>query len=279
MADRFRGKTVLITGASSGIGESLAHVFADEGARLALTARRLDRLETIREALTGKGAEVLAIQCDVTDRAALDAAVAQTAESFGGIDVAIANAGFGVTGSFQKLSTNDFRRQFETNYFGLIDTIYAVLPYLQASKGRLVLLSSVAGRIGSPWNAPYASSKFAVTGLAESIYYDLLRDGVSVTSIEPGYVESDIRMTDNEGRFRTEWKDPVPQWLVVRRDPAARAIVKAIYKRKPQAIITGHGKVFVWLARHFPRTVRFVQRQAALRMKLPAELASRFGEE
>ncbi|MFO7975137.1 MAG: SDR family NAD(P)-dependent oxidoreductase [Candidatus Hydrogenedentota bacterium] len=266
MVQRFKGKTVFITGASSGIGEALAHAFAAEGAHLALTARRLDRLEKIANELAQKGTKALALKCDVTDRASLDAAVAQTIEAFGHIDVAVANAGFGVTGPFQKLRTADFRRQFETNVFGLIETVYAVLPHLQASKGRLALLSSVSGRVGSPGSSPYVASKFAVTGLAESIYYDLLRDGISVTCIEPGFVESNIRMTDNTGQFREDWKDPVPQWMVVPSARAARAMVNAIYKGKPEAVITGHGKVFAWLARHFPRSTRFVQRHGARRM-------------
>ena len=266
MAGRFQGSSVFITGASSGIGEALARAFALEGARLALAARRLERLESVRQELMPAAAEVLAVPCDVTSRPSLDAAVAQTAEAFGGIDVAVANAGFGVTGFFQDLSTADFRRQFETNVFGLLDTVYAVLPHVRASKGRLALISSVSGRVGSPASSPYVASKFAVTGLAASIYYDLRADGVSVTCIEPGFVESEIRMTDNAGRFHEDWNDPVPPWLVVPRDRAARAIVSAIYKRKPEAVITGHGKLAVWSARHFPRTVRFIQRQAVQRM-------------
>ena len=266
MAGRFQGSSVFITGASSGIGEALARAFALEGARLALAARRLERLESVRQELIPAAAEVLAVPCDVTSRPSLDAAVAQTAEAFGGIDVAVANAGFGVTGFFQDLSTADFRRQFETNVFGLLDTVYAVLPHVRASKGRLALISSVSGRVGSPASSPYVASKFAVTGLAASIYYDLRADGVSVTCIEPGFVESEIRMTDNAGRFHEDWNDPVPPWLVVPRDRAARAIVSAIYKRKPEAVITGHGKLAVWSARHFPRTVRFIQRQAVQRM-------------
>lgn len=266
MAGRFQRSSVFITGASSGIGEALARAFALEGARLALAARRLERLESVRQELMPAAAEVLAVPCDVTSRPSLDAAVAQTAEAFGGIDVAVANAGFGVTGFFQDLSTADFRRQFETNVFGLLDTVYAVLPHVRASKGRLALISSVSGRVGSPASSPYVASKFAVTGLAESIYYDLRADGVSVTCIEPGFVESEIRMTDNAGRFHEDWNDPVPPWLVVPRDRAARAIVSAIYKRKPEAVITGHGKLAVWSARHFPRTVRFIQRQAVQRM-------------
>ena len=110
--------------------------------------------------------------------------------------------------------------------------------------------ASRAGR-ATPGSSAYAASKFAVTGLAESIYYELADRGVSVTCIQPGFVESDIRRIDNRGVLHKNAKDPVPAWIVVRADKAARSIVRYIYRRKFDAVITAHGKVLVWLARHF----------------------------
>jgi NAD(P)-dependent dehydrogenase (short-subunit alcohol dehydrogenase family) len=261
MARRFEGKTALITGASSGIGAELARAFAREGARVALLARRADRLAVVSGTVRAAGGEALALECDVNERPALDAAVAQTLERFGGIDVAVANAGFGVSAAFSKLSVDDFRRQFETNFFGVLNTVYAVLPALEVSRGRLGLVSSVMGRLGAPASAPYASSKFAVCGLAECLYYDLAPKGISVTCINPGVVESNIRRTDNRGVFREERPDPAPAWLIVPTDRAARAIVTALHRRRFEAVITGHGKTAVFLARHFPRTLRFLVRR------------------
>ena len=260
MAKRFDGKTVFITGASSGIGAAVALEFAREGARVALAARRAERLEDIGGRIAAIGGQALAVECDVRDRAGLDAAVARTVEAFGGIDVALANAGFGVGGLLENLDTDAYRRQFETNVFGVIETIYAVLPHLIRSKGRLGLVSSVAGRIASPLTSAYCASKAAVYGLAESLYYELAERGVAVTCIQPGFVESEIRHVDNKGVYHPESKDPVPKFLVVPTARAAREIVHYLYKRRFDAIITGHGRILVRLYRHCPRVVRAVTR-------------------
>jgi len=260
LAKRFEGQTVFITGASSGMGAELSRAFAREGANVALAARRADRLHAIVDAIKQDGGKALAVACDVHDRASLDAAVAATVEAFGGIDVAVANAGFGVSGAFWKLSTDDFRRQFETNFFGVLNTVYAVLPHLEKSKGRLGLVSSVMGRLAAPATAPYCASKFAVCGLAESLYFDLAEKGISVTCINPGVVASNIRMTDNHGNVHEGRSDPAPAWLIVPTDRAARAIVTALHRRQFEAVITGHGKVGAFFARHLPRTTRVLIR-------------------
>lgn len=262
MADSFRGKNVFITGASAGIGAALALAFAREGARVALAARRLDKLEAVKAQVEAAGGDALAVACDVTDRASIDAAVAQAVERFGGIDVAVANAGFGVAGRFEGLTTDDYRRQFDTNVFGVIDTTYAVLPHLKASRGRLGIVSSVLGRVGAPTTSAYNASKFAVTGFAESIYYELAGAGVAVTLILPGLVESEFRRVDKQGVFRPERAESAPSWLIVPTERAAKEILAALRKRKPEAVITGHGRAVAWINRHFPRSFRAVMRRA-----------------
>jgi NAD(P)-dependent dehydrogenase (short-subunit alcohol dehydrogenase family) len=257
---KFDGKSVFITGGSAGIGAALAVAFAEEGANVAVAARRLDKLQEVVARIEAAGAAALAVECDVTRRASIDAAIAKTVEAFGGLDVVVANAGFGVSGPLERLETDDYRRQFETNVFGLIDTTKAALPHLIVSRGRLALVSSVLGRIPSPAYSAYTASKYAVCGFADSIYYELAQRGVSVTSIEPGLIESDFRMTDSQGRFHGDRKDPAPQWLVMPVQTAARQMLRAIHRRKPQAIITLHGTLGVGMYRHFPRTFRTVFR-------------------
>lgn len=259
MSARFQDKVVFITGASSGLGAAMAEEFAREGARLVLAARRADRLDAVKGKIEGLGRPVLTVTCDVTDRAQLDAAVAEALAEFGGLDVVVANAGFGVSGTATRLETEHFRRQFETNVFGVVDTIYATLPHLQASKGRLALVSSVMGRVGLPASGPYCASKFAVTGLAECFYYDLADLGVSVTSINPGVVASEIRTLNNRGE-QTGRKDPVSPWLIMPTDKAARKMVGAIYRRTPEFTFTGHGVLVAFLCRHFPRSFRCLVR-------------------
>lgn len=258
---RFAGQRVFITGASSGIGKALALDMAREGATVALAARRVDRLEEARGEVEALGGEALAVPCDVTDRTSMDAAVAKTVETFGGIDVAVANAGFGVRGLFANLDTADFRRQFEVNVFGCMDTIYAVLPHLRQSRGRLGIISSVLGRIGSPATSPYCSSKFALCGLAECLDYELRDQGVSLTLINPGIVASEFRQVDNQGTRHPELEDHAPAWLTCPAEKAARAMLRGLHRRQFECVVTRHGKALRWLGTRFPGTFRFVMRR------------------
>lgn len=278
MAERFPNKTVFITGGSSGIGAALGAAFAREGARVVLAARSAERLEGVLEAIRADGGEVKGVVCDVTDRANLDAAIAKTVETYGGLDVAVANAGFGVSGPFERLNTGDFRRQFDTNVFGVIDTAYAALPHLIESKGRLAVVSSVFGMLGFPATSAYCASKFAVCGWAESVYYELAELGVSVTCINPGIVASNFRTVDNRGIAHPEKSDPAPSWLVVPTDKAARQMLAAIYNRRAEIVISGHGRFASAFHRHFPRTFRFLVRNATKGRMKNVEKLKRGGE-
>ncbi|HEV8474046.1 MAG TPA: SDR family NAD(P)-dependent oxidoreductase, partial [Methylomirabilota bacterium] len=185
---RFRGQVVLVTGASSGIGEALAREFARAGASLVLAARRVDRLQRLATELTAAGAATRVVPCDVTRDGDVERAVAAARESFGRLDVAVANAGFGVVGPVARLTLDDYRRQFETNVFGVLRTIYAALPEVRRARGSLVVIGSVSGHIATPGSSPYAMSKFAVRALAEALGHELAADGVSVTLVSPGFV-------------------------------------------------------------------------------------------
>jgi NAD(P)-dependent dehydrogenase (short-subunit alcohol dehydrogenase family) len=200
---KLHGKTVFITGASSGIGAALA------------------------------------LEADVTKDGDVDRAAATASAELGGIDVVIANAGFGVVGRLEKLELADFRRQFETNVFGVLRTVYATLPALRRSKGCLVLIGSVAGYLPSPGSSAYSMSKAAVTSLALSLRGELAADGVSVVLITPGFVESEIRGVDNKGRLRE----------------GAKEIRDAVVHRERERVLTRHGKAAVYVARHAPGLV------------------------
>ncbi|MCH7958538.1 MAG: SDR family NAD(P)-dependent oxidoreductase [Candidatus Hydrogenedentes bacterium] len=275
MSGRFDGNVVFITGGSSGIGAALGRGFAKEGARVALAARHADRLDESVGRIRDAGGDAIPIVCDVRDRSSIDRAVSETLEAFGGIDVAIANAGFGVSGTFEALATDDYRRQFDTNVFGAIDTAYAALPALIASKGRLVFVSSVLGAVGAPTTSAYCASKFALCGFAESIYYELAEKGVSVTCINPGMVASNFRKVDNRGDVHLGRSESAPAWLVMDTDKAAWKMISAIDKRRFESTITLHGKVAVNLHRHFPRTVRFLVRIATQGRMADVERAKR----
>lgn len=263
---KFENKVVMITGASSGIGEALAREFGKNKAALVLLARRVDRLERIAKEI-GKDTTCIFLECDVTKEDHLIKAVQATRDRFGRIDIVVANAGFGVVGRFETLSVDDYRRQFETNVFGVIKTIKTTLEDIKASKGTIVIVGSISGHISMAGSSAYCMSKFAIRALAESLYLEMKDFGVNVVLVSPGFVESEIRKVDNLGHLHPNAKDPVPRYLVMPAQHAAREILEAIRKRKQEAVITGHGKLLVGLNRLCPSLIRFMLRFAPERRK------------
>lgn len=260
----FAGKTALITGASSGIGAELARQLAEAGAQLTLTARRAEVLEALAQRIADTGASrPLVVACDVTRDGDVERVVAESARKWGKLDTVFANAGFGVVGAFRDLSVDDYRRQFETNVFGVLRTISAALPEIEKTRGNVVIIGSVAGWSSTPNASPYAMSKFAVRALADALTPELAPRGVTVTLISPGFVASDIRRTDNDGRVHADAADPVPQWLVVPTDKAVRQILRAVARGQSEAVITGHGKVLVAIERFLPWLSRAMKRRLA----------------
>lgn len=260
------GMRVFITGGSSGIGAALARRFSELKAKVVIASRSQERLEQVCQGIRAGGGFAQAVLCDVTVASSMQKAVAFAVETLGGLDVVVANAGFGVVGNVEDLTVEDFERQFATNVYGVIRTVKAALPALKESRGVVVIMGSVSGYLATPGSSPYSMSKFAVRALAESLRGELRPYGMSVVLISPGFVESNIRRVDNRGVLRPEAPDPVPPWLVMPAEEAAKLMVRAIVKRKPELVVTGHGKVAVFLARHFPRLTRaLVSRSRARR--------------
>lgn len=262
----FRGKTVLVTGASSGIGEELARQLGQCGAKLTLAARREATLESLADRIAKTGApRPLVVSCDVTRDGDVERAVAESVRQWGTLDVVIANAGFGVVGRLSSLSIEDYRRQFETNVFGVLRTIYAALPHVEQSQGHVVIIGSVAGWTSTPGTSPYAMSKFALRALANAITPELRLANVKVTLISPGFVVSDIRRVNNQGVLQAGAPDPVPAWLALSTGKAVRQILKAVAQGRREQIVTGHGKLLVLVERFAPWVIRAVSGRLAAR--------------
>lgn len=260
----YREKAVLITGASSGIGEELAWQLGQAGAKLTLAARRQDQLERVAQKIAGSGhARALVLPCDVSRDGQLEGAVSESVRQWGKLDVVFANAGFGVVGPWKKLSLEDYRRQFETNVFGVLRTLFAALPELQKTQGHLALISSVAGWVATPGASPYCMSKFALRALANSLTPELRLAGVKITLISPGFVVSNIRRVDNRGMLHSGTADPIPRWLQMPTERAVRKILRAVARGKREEIITVHGKLFVALERFLPWANRLIAARIA----------------
>ena len=252
MGRSYEGKVVWITGGGSGIGEALAIAFAHEGANVAVSGRRVEKLQATCEKIERAGVKALAVQCDVSEEEAVRAAVEQVVEAFGRLDVAIANAGFGVGGKLEVLSAADWRRQFDTNVVGLAMTAKHALPELKKTGGRVVLMGSVAGTVAMPGNGAYHASKYAVRAIGQTLSLELIGSGVSCTTIQPGFVESEIGQVDNEGKFREDWQDRRPQKFMWSAERAARVCLDAITEREREFTFTGHGKILAALGKHVP---------------------------
>ena len=182
----------LVTGASSGIGESLARYLSRQGAKVVLLARNIEKLEKIKNEIEKTNSNILIIKCDVRNREMAFENVKKAADYFNGIDILINNAGQGYFGAIETMEPEHINHVFETNISGPINFIQATLPYLKKSKGMIVNINSLAGKIGSDKESAYAASKHAMKGFADSLQFDGVRDGVRILNIYPGAIKTEM---------------------------------------------------------------------------------------
>ncbi|SMC97324.1 SDR family NAD(P)-dependent oxidoreductase [Kibdelosporangium aridum] len=222
------GKVALVTGASSGIGEATAEALAAQGASVVIGARRTDRLAALEERLTAKGTKVLSLELDVTDQDACKAAVQAAVDQFGQLDVLVNNAGVMLLGSIVGADTTDWTRMINTNVLGLMFMTDAALPHLLASKGSIIQVSSVAGRVARVGSGVYNASKWAVGAFSESLRQEVTAHGVRVVLIEPGMVDTELRdhITDQAAKAAIE--ERASQTRQLQAADIANAVVYAV---------------------------------------------------
>jgi NADP-dependent 3-hydroxy acid dehydrogenase YdfG len=202
------GKVALVTGASSGIGEATALALAVEGARIAIAARRLERLNDLSNRIRQTGSEALPIEADVTNEAQASEMVKRTVQDLGRLDILLCAAGVGVAAPFQNTTTAEYRQMIEVNYLGLLYSIHAALPVmLRQATGHIVIVSSGTGRYIHP-STVYSGTKHAASAMAESLRRELGKDGIRVTCIEPGAVK-----TEFVSHMRTDVRESVEKRL------------------------------------------------------------------
>lgn len=188
------GKTVVITGASTGIGEELAVVLAGRGANVVLAARDAEALGRVAQRCEQAGGKALSVPTDVTDPEACRRLVERAVESFGGIDVLVNNAGVSMWTRFDEVTDLSlFERLMRVNYLGAVYCTYHALPHLKARRGLVVAVSSLTGKVGVPTRTGYAASKHAMQGFFDSLRIELAGSGVDVLVVSPGFVATGIR--------------------------------------------------------------------------------------
>ena len=186
VARALRGMVAVITGASSGIGAATAVACGREGMKVALAARRADRLAEVARAVHAAGGEARVVPTDVADEAAVRALVEETAKAWGRLDVVVANAGIGLLAPAAETTAAEFEQIMRVNFLGVVYAVLAALPHLRRQGGgHLVTVASVIGKRGSPFRAAYCASKFAVVGLSEVLRMELRAEGIAVTCVCP----------------------------------------------------------------------------------------------
>lgn len=192
ISETLAGKVALITGASSGIGEATALVLAGAGARVAIAARRADRLDALAGRIAKAGGEALKIKADVTDDDEVTGMVDKVVAEWGRLDILVNNAGQMLLSPLAEARGDDLRHMVELNLTALMEITRIALPHLKQSRGHIVNVASVAGRVASPGSSGYAATKFGVVGFSEAVRREVYSDKVRVTVIEPGLVMTEL---------------------------------------------------------------------------------------
>ncbi|WP_264777388.1 SDR family NAD(P)-dependent oxidoreductase [Deinococcus aetherius] len=238
------GKRVLISGGSRGLGLALAREFTAHGARVVLMARSAAELGRAAADLRDRGATVHTVTGDLTVAADIERAVEETARVYGGLDVLANVAGLIQVGPLENMTEEDFREIMEINAFAPLRLTRAALPLLRASRGRVLIVSSIGGKVAVPHLAPYSFSKFAVTGLGQALRAELAREGVGVTTVHPWLMQTGSpRHALVKGQVKKEYTlfatlDNLPV-LSLDTTVAARRIVNALVRGDAEAMIGG----------------------------------------
>jgi uncharacterized protein len=265
---KLQNKVAVITGASMGIGEAIAKLFLQEGARLVLCARDRARVEVAAQRIGGGRGDVLCLACDVSKRDQVEALMRAALEKFGRVDILVNNAGFGLNDSIEKMDTSELRRMFDTNLFGALDCMQAVIPILRRQGGGdIVNISSVSGHITTPYMGGYAASKHALQAIGMAARMELQRHNINVVSICPGYIKTDFAQNMVKGsqpqRIGGSSRRGATAELV------ARDTLKALLKRKRQAVTPW----VYWLAiKLYENAPQFVENRIRKAMKPTAEV-------
>jgi dehydrogenase/reductase SDR family protein 7B len=248
-----KDKIVIITGGTSGIGKAIAIAFAKREARIVISGRNEDTLNSTAEELKKFTSDVHTVKADVSNENDCVRLINETLNRFGGIDILINNAGISMRALFSELDLDVFRKVMDTNFWGTVYcTKYAMKPLLK-SKGTIVGISSIAGIKGLPARSGYSASKFAMNGFLEALRIENLKTGVNVLICCPGFTASNIRNTALSKDGSAQGESPRDEAKMMQPEEVAEALIVAIEKRKKTLLLTGQGKLTNLMNKFFPK--------------------------
>ncbi len=254
----FENKVVIVTGASSGIGEAVAREFAANGSKVMLAARSEEKLAAIVNEIRDKKLEASYIRTDVTREEDCRNLVEKTVEKYGTVNILINNAGLSMRASFDEVDLKVLHRLMNINFWGTVYCTKYALPYLVASRGSLVGVSSVAGFHGLPGRTGYSASKFAIHGFLETIRIENLKKGLHVMVIAPGFTASEIRKHALTANGSEQGTSPRKEEKLKSPEYVAKWVLKGIRKKKRNKILTWEGRLTALFQRIIPAVVDWV---------------------
>lgn len=252
MKNVLNGKVVVITGASSGIGEAMARLYSKMGAKVVLGARNEKKLSLVAQIIENEGGEVTYVATDVTKEDDCKRLIARAVETFGRVDVLICNAGISMRAIFDDVETQVLHRLMDVNFWGTVYCAKYALKYLQASKGSLVGISSVAGLHGLPGRTGYSASKFAMTGLLETIRIENIKKGLHVMVACPGFTASNVRFSALTADGTAQGETPREEGKMMTAEEVARIVAKGIAKRKRLCLMEAEGRATHFVKKFAP---------------------------
>ena len=251
-----KGKVVIITGSSSGIGLSLAHEFGRQGASVVISARNQDRLDAAFAELQLEGVDILAVTADVSVESDCKNLINRTLDWKGKIDVLVNNAGVSMRAAFKNTDLSVLKSLMDINFWGTVYCTNYALPHLLKSKGSVVGIVSVAGYIGLPGRTGYSASKFAMRGFLETLRCENIKTGLHVLIASPGFTSTNIRKSALVANGDPQGVTPRDENKMMSSEKVAQKVVRAVKRRKNELILTFiEGKFAVMLNNHFPKIV------------------------
>ncbi|MBW1989916.1 MAG: SDR family NAD(P)-dependent oxidoreductase [Deltaproteobacteria bacterium] len=243
------GKTIVITGASSGIGRALAVEFADKGAgHVVISGRNTGALDETAQLVKQKGIEPVCFAADVTSQDEMHALVNEALEKTGGLHAMVLCAGYEIMGAAENLDVDAYRRQMETNFFGVLHGFYAALPhFLEQGRGEFVFFNSAVGKLAAGLNSAYCASKFALTGFTDSIRCEMALHNINVLGVYPGFVKTNFQKNIESPDCNVP-DDLARKLMGQTPEHVAKKVVKACCKRKGELIFTFSANLGIRLA-------------------------------
>ncbi len=248
----FKNKVVIVTGASSGIGEALAREFAALGARVVLGARSTQKLEIIANEIRSQGGEATYCGVDGTQPEECKELIDTAVREFGGVDVLICNAGLSMRAIFDDVDLSVLHRLMDVNFWGTVNCCKYALPYLQASKGSIVGVSSVAGLHGLPARTGYSASKYAMTGFLETLRIENLKKGLHVMIACPGFTASNVRFSALTANGSQQGETPRDESKMMTAEQVAKIIARGIRRRKRLCLMEIEGRATHFVKKFAP---------------------------